>query len=281
MKFSLSLLAMFIAVTFSYAQNIFTDNGNVGIGTKSPANKLSVFETTNANVYATIGNYTVGTLIGAGGSSIGIVGTTSNHDLAIYTNLNEKMRVTSGGNVRVGTTTPTTTLYIQNAAANYSSTLTLKNTANNVASRAGMTMENDGGNQTMFYKQSSGNADANDVILYSAQGDTRIYTNGAERLRIVNSGNLGIGTINPDAKLAVNGTIHSTAVSVDLKGFSDYVFKPTYILPSLSSVNAFIKKYQHLPEVPSEQEVIKNGIDLGEMNKLLVKKGRGTYPVHY
>jgi hypothetical protein len=87
-----------------------------------------------------------------------------------------------------------------------------------------------------------------------------------------NSGNVGIGTTTPDSKLAVNGTIHSTAVRVDLAGFSDYVFKPTYVLPSLSSVSSYVRKYQHLPEIPSEQEVIKNGLDLGQMNNLLVKK---------
>jgi hypothetical protein len=86
------------------------------------------------------------------------------------------------------------------------------------------------------------------------------------------TGNVGIGTVSPDSKLSVNGTIHSTAVRVDLTGFPDYVFKPRYLLPPLSFVEAYINKHQHLPEVPSEQEVIKNGLDLGEMNKLLVKK---------
>jgi uncharacterized coiled-coil protein SlyX len=43
-------------------------------------------------------------------------------------------------------------------------------------------------------------------------------------------------------------------------------------LPSLIEVKNYIDKNQHLPEMPSEQEVAKNGINLGEMNKLLVKK---------
>jgi hypothetical protein len=98
------------------------------------------------------------------------------------------------------------------------------------------------------------------------------YMDWYHRMYIHPNGNVGIGTTNPDSKLAVNGTIHSTAVRVDLTGFADYVFKPRYILPSLTSVKAFIDKNQHLPEIPSEKEVIENGLDLGEMNKLLVKK---------
>jgi hypothetical protein len=43
-------------------------------------------------------------------------------------------------------------------------------------------------------------------------------------------------------------------------------------LPSLSAVKTYIEQNQHLPEMPSAQEVEKNGVNLGDMNKLLVKK---------
>lgn len=86
------------------------------------------------------------------------------------------------------------------------------------------------------------------------------------------SGNVGIGLTNPQNKLDVNGRIHSKSVMIDLNGWSDYVFKATYQLPSLTKVKAFIDQNQRLPEVPSEQEMIKNGLDVSEMNKLLMKK---------
>jgi len=87
------------------------------------------------------------------------------------------------------------------------------------------------------------------------------------------SGNIGIGTINPNAyKLAVKGTVHAQQVNVDLNGWSDYVFNPEYPLKSLSEVKAYINKNHHLPDIPSEQEMVKTGIDVGEMNKLLMKK---------
>lgn len=97
-------------------------------------------------------------------------------------------------------------------------------------------------------------------------------TGGKERVRVNSLGYVGIGTANPDAMLAVNGTIHSRAVKVDASGWPDYVFQKDHRLPPLSEVEAYIHLHEHLPEIPSEQEIAKTGLDLGEMNKLLVKK---------
>ena len=91
---------------------------------------------------------------------------------------------------------------------------------------------------------------------------------------VVNSdGNVGIGTSAPDAKLAVNGQIHATEVKVTatVPG-PDYVFEKDYALPSLESVKTYIDQNKHLPEVPSAKEMEANGINVGEMNMLLLKK---------
>ncbi|MBB6499644.1 hypothetical protein [Pedobacter cryoconitis] len=87
-------------------------------------------------------------------------------------------------------------------------------------------------------------------------------------------GNVGIGTSNPQGhKLAVNGDIIATSVIVKLYGnWPDYVFKPTYHLPLLTEVKAYIDHNQRLPDMPSEQEVTKEGINLGEIVKLQTKK---------
>ncbi|MFA6086761.1 hypothetical protein [Mucilaginibacter sp.] len=85
-------------------------------------------------------------------------------------------------------------------------------------------------------------------------------------------GNVGIGTINPDALLAVAGTIHSQVVKVDMSGWSDFVFDPQYKLPALADVKAYIDRNHHLPDVPSEKEVIKNGLNVGEISKIQTKK---------
>jgi hypothetical protein len=86
-------------------------------------------------------------------------------------------------------------------------------------------------------------------------------------------GNVGIGTLNPDAKLTVKGTIHANEVRVDLNvAGPDYVFEPTYHLKPLSEIETYIKANKHLPEVPSAKEMEANGVQLGEMNMLLLKK---------
>ena len=41
---------------------------------------------------------------------------------------------------------------------------------------------------------------------------------------------------------------------------------------TLPEIEAFVSKYRHLPEIPSEAEVLENGVDVGEMNKLLLQK---------
>ena len=176
------------------------------------------------------------------------------------------------GNVGIGTISPTTSLFISNANTNYATTVTLRNTANNIAARTGLTLENDIGKQTYFYKQASGNPDANDIVLYSVEGRTRIYTGGIERFVIENSGNIGIGIRNAGEKLAVNGNIRAREIKVENVNWPDYVFAKDYQLPSLKETEKHIKDKGHLPDIPSAEEVKTNGLDLGEMNAKLLKK---------
>jgi hypothetical protein len=100
-------------------------------------------------------------------------------------------------------------------------------------------------------------------------------SNGAQpmvRMIIDPVGNVGIGTFNPEDKLTVNGRIKANEIRVNGQQIPDYVFEPHYRNLSLSELEAYIKKYKHLPEIPSAREAEKNGIELGEMNKILLKK---------
>ena len=89
---------------------------------------------------------------------------------------------------------------------------------------------------------------------------------------VTRDGNMGIGKKKPSDKLEVNGQIHAKSVKVDLKEWADIVFDTDYKLLSLREIERYIEKHNHLPEIPSENEVIKEGINLGEMNRLLLKK---------
>jgi len=98
--------------------------------------------------------------------------------------------------------------------------------------------------------------------------------NIAEQLLMNEVGNVGIGTNTlTTAKLAVNGLIRATEIKVENANFwPDYVFKPEYQLPSLSETEQFINENGHLPEIPKANEIESDGIPLGKMNTLLLKK---------
>jgi len=85
-------------------------------------------------------------------------------------------------------------------------------------------------------------------------------------------GNVGIGVAAPSSKLEVNGTIKAKQIIVTASGWADYVFSQDYKLKSLSEVEQFIKYNQHLPNVPSEEEIEKNGLTVGDMQKMQMEK---------
>jgi len=89
----------------------------------------------------------------------------------------------------------------------------------------------------------------------------------------IQNGSLGIGTTATGShKLAVEGSIGAREIKVMASGWSDFVFKKDYALPTLEEVEKHIAAKGHLENIPSEEEVLKNGINLGEMNAKLLQK---------
>lgn len=110
--------------------------------------------------------------------------------------------------------------------------------------------------------------DASKDLMYLTKGSGS--TNG---LCIARNGSIGIGTeVTGTHKLAVEGTIGAREIKVETNGWADFVFKNDYQLRSLSDLESFIQTNNHLPDIPSEQEVKKNGISIGEMNVKLLQK---------
>jgi hypothetical protein len=91
---------------------------------------------------------------------------------------------------------------------------------------------------------------------------------------IKDGGTVGIGTTTPGTsnKLSVEGQIGARAVKVTMAAWSDFVFYPNYNLTPILELESFINKNKHLPNIPTEQEVKKDGIDLGQMNAELLRK---------
>ncbi|MES2765447.1 MAG: hypothetical protein V4642_06255 [Bacteroidota bacterium] len=75
-----------------------------------------------------------------------------------------------------------------------------------------------------------------------------------------------------DGTVGVNGSIKAQEVEVVTNVWPDYVFKKGYILAPLSEVEQHIAETGHLPGIPSEAEVKKNGVNLGEMQVKLLEK---------
>jgi len=90
----------------------------------------------------------------------------------------------------------------------------------------------------------------------------------------MNNGNVGIGTKNTQGyKLAVKGNVIAEEIVVKLYAdWPDFVFTKEYGLMDLNQVENYINENSHLPNVPSANEVKEKGINLGEMDAILLQK---------
>jgi len=68
------------------------------------------------------------------------------------------------------------------------------------------------------------------------------------------------------------GEVKARKVTVDLDSWSDFVFEDEYNLMSIPELKNFITQNKHLPDVPSEAEVTEDGVDVAEMDKILLQK---------
>ena len=76
-------------------------------------------------------------------------------------------------------------------------------------------------------------------------------------------------TFSNDVK--VRGTIRANEIRVTAGG-ADFVFEPDYRLRPLAEVEQFITENKHLPEITPAEEMIQNGVNLGELQILLLRR---------
>ena len=300
-NFYLSILLFTIFISHSFAQNTFPSSGNVGIGTMNPVSALQIVGggftlgtsalATNADGTLSIGNinnsYSPNTNNWTGyGSNLVLSGggysTLAFHHSGVRVDFIRSGFGTiqlgydggwgpaniglpngiwnSGGKVGIGTTTPSAALDIGGLIqiSSINSSTPPSDLAYGLFPYGGIGLG-------IF----SGATDASQGLgIWTNPGGQK-----KEVMRILSGGNVGIGTTSPDAKLTVNGTIHSKEVKVDLNvPGPDYVFEKDYKLKTLAEVQKYIAVNKHLPEIPSAKVMEQNGVDLSNMNMQLLKK---------
>jgi hypothetical protein len=283
-KIFTTLVAIFAIAHFSYAQNNSNPwpvSGNVGIGTGSPLTALQIVRggTNSGNDYPSLTINTTGTgnifgpivylnatsgtngrqwgLVSSGALDAAATGSAGNFAIYDANAGSSRLVINNLGYTGIGSIVPKSKLHVaQDISMN----------ADVDAQQLSITGATDDAKRL--------------VIGYDVNGagfgyiKAGWYQHQWTNLSLQpNGGNVSIGTTTPDPtfKLSVNGKIRSKEIKVEAT-WSDYVFDKDYQLKPIAEVDAYIKKNHHLPDVPSAAEVERDGLKLGEMNAILLKK---------
>ena len=93
--------------------------------------------------------------------------------------------------------------------------------------------------------------------------------------KLLLTGQVGIntGSTNSSYSLCVSGGILTDKINImHTRHWPDYVFSSDYQLMPLADLKAFVTENHHLPEVPSENDIMTEGVEIGDMQGILLKK---------
>jgi len=235
-------------------------SGKLGIGTKIPEYKLDVngdIQVRGKDIYsvgslrlkATDGGYVE---VKPNGTAQGFVIREHNsndygnievgdYGLGIgYKTADSHMVIAPTGNIGIGTEVPTAKIHA-----------------------TGVIKSSKVGDENQYIEMYHGGTNA--FINTVGNGNLEFRHDGSVKMSVADDGNIGIGTVTPDNKLDVKGTIRSEEVKVEL-GWSDYVFYNDYQLPTLEEEAAHIEKKGHLLGFESEADM-GGEIQLGDVSK--------------
>ncbi|RBL88123.1 hypothetical protein [Chitinophaga flava] len=260
----------YIGYGSAYNRNFYIDNGNLGgiylqgrtlinnaaddgvsmLQIKGPVYSNGNFHTVKTSGYWASGsnNYAIGWY-------------TPNNDFRIRTATLDRFTIDNNGQTGIGTITPASQLHL---ASDQHHALTISRANGTYGFR-------------IYRNASTGTISFQIGISATPVWETKMQIGegeGPNTSLLLNptGGKVGIGTTTPQATLAVNGDLFAKKVKVTLDGWPDYVFDPSYSLPSLGQLENFIKEHKHLPEIPSAKEVSEQGLDLGQNQANLLRK---------
>ncbi|MDR6922397.1 hypothetical protein [Chryseobacterium sp. 2987] len=217
-------------------------------------------------------------LLGNLGTSPGkeYIGTRDEQDLVIKTMSTERMRIHAKGSIGINTAPDPNYIFKAMGRSQFISTTTsdtfqVLNHGANVGNGSSLVW--------LSYKEYQ----PNNPGIFDVSGITSLNGPFESILSLKANGKMVLGpsslTFNcsdcNDYRLFVKNGIRTEKIKVDIaadNGWADYVFEKDYKLMPLNELDKFISENGHLPEVPTTEEAIKNGVELKEMNILLLKK---------
>lgn len=280
-----------LAITSAFGQNNsnpWPTTGNVGIGTTAPTSNLQIHGTTDYIVTGPAGPFggTPSSINEGKTSKLALTNTTSGAtlsdgtlirmsalDFSIQNRELGNIIMWSGNSPKMTFSSATQRIWIGEVQPTNSSLANF----NIKTSDNGMYIQSTATDKYGLKIRTRELTDALQILNNNGQLSFRVVENGlTELIYNVPSNTDDVFIIrNSDRKLLQvdnDGLLHARRIKVDTDTWSDFVFEPTYKLMSLSEINQYISEHKHLPNVPSESEVKENGVDLLEMNKILLQK---------
>jgi hypothetical protein len=202
-----------------------TTDGNVGIGRNNPVTKLDVhddgtgivakFQGSNNAGYSVVHilrSDNVGAHVGFFNPGLGlplaghfVMGSFGNAPVTLTSNNVERLTILPDGRVGVGTTTPAFQFEVQGALP-ASTMMRIKNT--DATGWSGLIMDNNAGSHRAMFGIGNTASGFFPNIVYAGSATAvpfALYSNNTERVRILTTGEVGVGTATPTAELEVNG----------------------------------------------------------------------------